>query len=202
MNKIDFTVVIPVYNTEPAHLMECVYSVINQSIKQKFNIYIMDDGSTDVRTLGVIQYFSVHPYITVVRQVRNGGISTVLNKAHEIIKTDLFHPNKLENQVAWLEENPQCDVCSTQLFSFKDKDMQRRPLITTQHALKTKPLRPGAWWIANHGTVIYKNQKVKDAGGYDITKRREQDVDLWKRMYEMGCQFYCLPQVHYAWRKD
>ena len=41
---IDFTVLIPVYNTNPIDLIECVYSVhwTNQTIKQEYDIVLVD----------------------------------------------------------------------------------------------------------------------------------------------------------------
>ena len=52
MKKIDFTVLIPVYNTKAAELIEAAFSVhpTNQSIKQDYKILIVDDGSTDQST--------------------------------------------------------------------------------------------------------------------------------------------------------
>ena len=53
----------------------------------------------------------------------------------------------------------------------------------------------------NHGTVIYKNQAVKDVGGYDIDKKRGQDVYLWKKMMEAGKKFHNVSDILYYWRR-
>ena len=55
-------------------------------------------------------------------------------------------------------------------------------------------------WLTNHGTVMYKNQSVKDVGGYMLAGRC-QDVDLWKRMYKAGYKIRTLEPITYAWRK-
>ena len=48
---------------------------------------------------------------------------------------------------------------------------------------------------------MYKNQSVKDVGGY-LLSGRKQDVELWKRMDKAGYKIRTLNPVAYAWRKD
>ena len=46
------------------------------------------------------------------------------------------------------------------------------------------------------------HESVKKAGGYNLCYRRGQDVDLWKRMFNLGMKIHTLPNVLYAWRRD
>lgn len=207
---IDFTVVVPVYNTAPDHLLECISSILNQSIVQDFNVTILNDGSTNVETLRMIKYLSKNNRVKVVTIKENGGVAAALNYFHKITPNkyiavcgsdDIFHKDKLKMQVEWLEKNPDTSVLSTQLFGFKNSDIERKSLFRSSHALNCNPKSDTNYWIANHGTVIYKNADVVDAGGYNDAIKRGQDVDLWKRMYDKGYKFQCLPDILYAWRR-
>lgn len=209
---IDFTVVIPVYNSSPACLVECIYSAINQTIKQNYKILIVDDGSTNEETIKAIELFTYHPKVMTRFLGENGGTSAALNYAHELVDSefiallgseDIFDRNKLQLQTEYLQRNRHVSVLGTQLFSFEHTDIHRAPLWTSSHKLipKVTDNPSNQYFIANHGTVLYNNQHVKDAGAYNLDFRRGQDVDLWKRMYSKGMIFHCMQQVLYGWRK-
>lgn len=209
---IDFTVVVPVFNTVPEHLLEAVSSILNQSIQQDYTIHIVDDGSTDKGTLRMLRYLAKMPKVKVQFFKENVGVGAVLNEFHSTCKNkyiavcgsdDVLHLDKFKVQVEWLENNPETSVLSTNLFGFDNYDIERKPLFKTDHKTDCHPKDTGSnrHWIANHGTVIYKNDDVKAAGGYDPKLRRGQDVDLWKRMHTMGFSFQCLPQILYGWRR-
>lgn len=211
MKKIDFTVLIPVYNTKAAELIEAAFSVhpTNQSIKQDYKILIVDDGSTNQDTLKALDFLGLQHGINVYHKHENGGTSSALNKGHEIIETDYIaimgssdvsFPDRFKLQVEHLEKNPDIDVLGTQLFSFKESDYTRTPIYQTSHKYETTLKERTEGWLTNHGTVLYKNQSVKDVGGY-ILPGRYQDVDLWKRMALSGKKIRTLDVVTYAWRK-
>ena len=56
-------------------------------------------------------------------------------------------------------------------------------------------------WPVNHGTVIYRNSAVMAVGGYNVTYKRGQDVELWKRMRANGSVFRNIEQVLYSYRR-
>ena len=76
---IDFTVLIPVYNTNPIDLIECVYSVhwTNQTIKQEYDIVLVDDGSDYVGTLNALEF------IKQIKQFAYKAIGEMLLKYYE-----------------------------------------------------------------------------------------------------------------------
>ena len=212
---IDFTVAIPVFNTKPAELLEAVYSIINQTIKQDFEIIIIDDCSNDLATINALKLFEDQSFIRsgirktfVLRLDENGGTSKALNVAHDLIKSeyiaimgsdDIADPNRFEKQIKHLEKNPQIDVLGTNLFSFYEDDIFRKPAHVTKHPYKAG--NGTSTWLVNHGTVIYKNKEVKRIGGYDLTKRRAQDIDLFLRLRNAGKIICNLPDILYAWRR-
>ena len=141
---IDFTVLIPVYNTNPIDLIECVYSVhwTNQTIKQEYDIVLVDDGSDYVGTLNALEFIKQIKGVKVYRKEQNGGTSSALNLGHALIKTnwiaiqgssDVSLSNRFELQVNHLKDNPDIDVLGTNLYSFRERDFQRLPIYKTTH---------------------------------------------------------------------
>ena len=55
VNKITISVIVPFYNSEK-HLSKCILSIIEQDNKSKFEIIMVDDGSTD-HSLDIIKNF-------------------------------------------------------------------------------------------------------------------------------------------------
>jgi len=211
MKKIDFTVLIPVFNTKAAQLIEAAFSLHheNQSIDQEYDILIIDDGSTLYETQSALEFLKTYPNIKVHHMAKNGGTSAALNKGHKLIKTewiaisgssDISFKDRFKIQCDHLNDHPEIDVLGTNLFSFLDADPFRKPIYTSSHKYITTLQERTEGWLTNHGTVIYKNDSVKKVGGYQLPGRA-QDVDLWKRMANSGMIIRTLPDVLYAWRK-
>ena len=70
------TVVIPVYNVEK-YLKRCVESVIAQDWK-KYEILLVDDGSTDNSPQICDNYVKTYDFISVIHK-ENGGLSEARN---------------------------------------------------------------------------------------------------------------------------
>jgi glycosyltransferase involved in cell wall biosynthesis len=206
---VDFTVLIPVFNTDPAHLYEAVRSILNQTIDQKFKIVVVDDGSTQISTITAINALR-SSNIVIRRLDENGGTSVALNHGHACIDSeyiaimgsdDISDRNRLASQVDFLKKRPDIDVLGTNLFSFKDNDIYRKPTWISKHA-ETPSLKTSSYgFLVNHGTVMYKNKSVLDVGGYDVKFKRAQDVNLWSRMAKAGKKFANISPVLYAWRR-
>lgn len=213
-DKIDFSVLIPVYNTKPDELLEAVFSVINQKINQHYKIVIVDDGSDCMDTIGVLEYLKKagkRGFCEVVVHTleHNQGTSKALNYGHSIISSeyvaimgsdDISHPERFAMQTQFLRGR-NIDVLGTQLFSFYRDDMTRKPLFTSSHPLHPTLTNTKDGWMVNHGTVFYKNETVKRFN-YNPEIGRAQDIDLWKRMgKDPNVKFVNLQQTLYAWRR-
>ncbi len=212
MNKPELTCIIPVYNTKPAALLEAVMCIVNQT-HPAHKIIVVDDGSTDYQTNGILEVINRLPSVQVVWMEDNGGTSVALNYAHKLVNTeyvalmgsdDVCSQDRFKKQMEYLKLNPRVDVLGTQLFSFKDSNILRTPSWKSSHPLKPNSIKGAAGtngFIVNHGTVIYKNEAVLKCGGYNVACRRGQDVDLWKRMWAKGYKFANLVDILYGWRR-
>lgn len=212
---IDFSVLIPVYNTKAHHLLESVDSILNQSIRKegyKYSIVLVDDGSTNADTKFALQYVRTLPGVKVFTHDTNLGTSAALNTGHKLIEStwiaiqgsdDISHPDRFFLQTKFLNNTKQpVDVLGANITSFYDSDIFRTSRFKSNHVQDPTPAVVNKHgWQTNHGTVFYRNQSVKDVGGYDVKFRRGQDVNLWNRMMAAGKKFKNLHDNLYMWRR-
>lgn len=204
---IDYSVLIPFYNTDPKHFREALTSILYQSRADYKEVVIVDDGSTDKDSLAVLREVLMwERRIRVERLDQNGGTSVALNRGHKVIESeyiaimssnDISLPDRFKKQIAFLERYPATDVLGTQLTGFWDDDPRKKVIVKTRHPSIPK----GKGWLTNHGTVIYRNSAVKEVGGYDPEYRRGQDIYLWNKLHAAGKVFRNLDETLYQWRR-
>ena len=116
------SVVIPVYNSED-YVAEAIEGVLNQTY-QDYEVIVVDDGSTDgsaavVRSFGDAVRYIFQP---------NAGVSAATNRGVSLSNgefiafldnDDIWLPEKLERQVAYLDTQPSCGFvnCDMQYIS-------------------------------------------------------------------------------------
>lgn len=75
--KIDLSIIVPVYNAEK-FLKKCMDSIVNQKTKYHFEVIVVNDGSED-RSLEILkEYEKNYPFVKIISQ-ENGGISKARN---------------------------------------------------------------------------------------------------------------------------
>lgn len=131
------TVVTPAYNAGP-YIKDTIESVLRQTYRN-FELFIVDDGSTD-NTADVIRTFS-DPRIKYVYQ-KNSGQSAARNAAIAAARgtyialldaDDLFYPEKLARQVAYMEAYPDCDFCYCKIYHFMSEAPSVRYYLAMEH---------------------------------------------------------------------
>lgn len=75
--SIDVSVIVPVYKTEQ-YLRECLESIIAQTIFDRIEIILVNDGSPDHSPEICDEYAQKHPNISVIHQ-ENAGVSAARN---------------------------------------------------------------------------------------------------------------------------
>ena len=109
---------------------------------------------------------------------------------------DIFLPEKIEEQVKFLEENPNCDVCYCDLYHFWDEDPSKLLKLNYKY-YSGEDVLPGLLeksFIAPLTVVLRKS--VFDRFGYfDENLKRSEDLDFWLRLAYGGAQICFLPKV-------
>lgn len=123
--QTDLTLIIAAYNEEK-HIAKCIDSILEQTYK-KFNIIIIDDGSTD-RTANIIKEYTYKaPNIYYIYQ-NNSGAAAARRKALDLVKTkyvsfvdadDLLSKNTLELALTTIRKS-KSDVVLFNLYTSLD----------------------------------------------------------------------------------
>ena len=73
----ELSVIIPIYNVEH-YLEECVSSVLNQETDMRYEVILVDDGSTDGSSALCDRFSAEHSHVRVIHQ-ENAGLSCARN---------------------------------------------------------------------------------------------------------------------------
>jgi glycosyltransferase involved in cell wall biosynthesis len=122
------TIAIPFYNSEK-FLHWSIQSVLNQTYSN-WELLLLDDGSTD-NSLAIAQKFISDSRIRIISDNMNKGIASRLNQSIDIAKGSLFarmdsddimFPNRIEEQVSFMNQNPSIDVVGSSAIIIDNKN--------------------------------------------------------------------------------
>lgn len=184
--KPKVTVLMSVYNGE-RFLPQAIDSILTQSYHD-FEFLIIDDGSND-RSREIIQSYN-DKRIRLINNRENIGLTASLNKGLELAggeyiarmdADDVSYPQRLEVQVEFLENNPAVallgawaevvdeDGKTIKVWRYPAGDCAIRWRLLTRNCLV-------------HSSVMYRKDKVRDAGGYNSSLKFAQDYELWAKL--------------------
>ena len=191
------SVVIPLYNKE-AHIENTIKSVLNQSF-QKFEIVIVDDGSTD-NSISVVKKFS-DPRIHFVQQT-NAGVSAARNRGIQEAKYNLiafldaddeWKQEYLETQYNLSIKYPECSVFACN-YEFKDSTGKIKPTI-----IKKLPFKEEDGILTNYFevascshppicsiSIMVKKYAIQSIGGFPTEITHGEDLLTWAKL---ACQY-------------
>jgi len=178
------SVIIPTYNRWPL-VNEAVESVLAQRA-QDFEIIVVDDGSTDGTAKELAKYgarlrlFSQHR--SGVSAARNLGAREARGRFLAFLDSDdLWRPEKLAVQTAFMEQHPQCQICQT------EEIWLRNGARVNPRAIHQKPsgdifLRSLELCLVSPSAVMMKRELFDATGGFDEALPVCEDYDLWLRI--------------------
>jgi glycosyltransferase involved in cell wall biosynthesis len=200
------SVLLPVYNTNPEHLVECLESIMLQTFND-FEVVLVNNGSTDWNTLTTISLLRNHKKIKIIDCPRQSGkknLSVALNTglkecAYEYIarmdSDDVMNPERLSKQFNCMKENPHIDILGTQLKNMNSKQVTSHPEYIPQFYYKVST------FFLCHPTVMFKKNKILEIGGYQETPDHiPEDYLLWVKALKAGLQIYNLQEVLVLYR--
>lgn len=200
-----FSVLMSVYKGEKAEFFSSAFdSILSQTLLPD-EIILVRDGEVYKELQDCIDKYLVDysNLITYIPLEKNGGLGNALNigviaARNDIIARmdtdDICVKDRFERQIRYLEKNPNIDVLGGQILEFTgniNNVVAKREVPKSQDEilkfLKTRnPF--------NHMTVIFKKNKVIEAGNY-LDFHYLEDYFLWLRMSLQGGQFANLEDV-------
>jgi glycosyltransferase involved in cell wall biosynthesis len=191
MSRPLITVVIGAYNAE-RYLAEAIESVLAQTYRN-LELIVVDDGSTD-RTGEIAQRYG--DPVRCIRQ-ENGGMAASRNRAIPEARGDYlafldaddrFPPDKLEQQLAVFEADPELDVVYGHVTEFLSPDLDE-----AARALLRAPEHDVPWPTPN--LMLVKRDAFFRVGLFSTDLRVGIGVDWYARATELGLKSTVPPVV-------
>lgn len=197
------TILMSTYNAEK-YIAETIESILNQTYKD-FELLISEDGSTD-NTLNIIKKYAEKDKRIKIFAHENMGASHSYNRAMELIENewiarmdadDIMMPNRIERQVAFIQENPDLAVASSFVYNIDENGKiiaKYESPLTNREIVADRVKRNHAIGF-HHPAVIMRKSVVQEVGGYRQAFWPTEDLDLWNRITERG--YIVLVQPEY-----
>ncbi len=184
---LKISVLLPVYNC-PTYVGAAIESILNQTFED-FELLIIDDGSTDDTPQVLTSYSDSR-----IRHIRheNKGLAGTLNVGIELAlgkyiarqdQDDISLPERLEKQLAYMEEHPECGLLGTWAHI-----MEGERLVDRLHRHPADPSAIQYALLLNnpfvHSSVMIRKSVLEKVGGYSTDPARQppEDYELWSRL--------------------
>jgi glycosyltransferase involved in cell wall biosynthesis len=178
------SVIIPTYNRMDV-LKNAIESVLAQTY-QDFELFIIDDGSTDNTREMLAEYGERVTYLFQenrgVSSARNLGIRSSTGRFVAFLDSDdVWLPEKLERQVAIMEQNPDLQLCHTEEIWIRrgvrvnpKKKHKKHSGYIFQYCLPLCVISPSS--------VMIRRTLFEKIGDFDESLPACEDYDLWLRI--------------------
>ena len=208
------SVLIPLYNCEKT-VRRSMMSVKNQTYTD-LEVIAVDNNCTD-NTMLIVKEFSKDIDIKIVK-CTVPGITPALNHGlwecegefvARLDGDDFWYPEKLEKQIAFLDQNPDIGIVGTQIRLLDEQGnveehgtMGRK----VKYPIDDEQMRMFLMYGQNpicHPSVVVRRFLFSIAGGYEHLFPRAEDLQLWLKLFP-HTRFANINEVlvDYTQRKD
>jgi len=196
MSKV--SVIIPCYN-QGAYLEEAVASVLDQTF-QDFEILVVDDGSTDARTVNMLRD-AAWPKTRVIR-TENQGLSAARNNGIReaqgayilpLDADDKIGKGYLEDAVRILDRHPEIGIvyCEAEHFGVRGGRWD----------LPEFSLEAILWGNIIFCSAMFRKRHWEAVGGYNINMVYGwEDWDFWLSLIRLNLKVYKIPKIYFYYR--
>jgi glycosyltransferase involved in cell wall biosynthesis len=184
--------IVPVFNGE-RYLNEALQSIFAQS-HPRTEVIVVDDGSTD----GTAEMMACYKQsVRFLRQktlgpaaTRNLGLSAARgNFVAFLDQDDLWHPQKLEKQLALFAVRPELDICIAHVQLFWVEEMQQEKSRLQSH--KRGRVVPGY----TTGSLLTRRSIFDFVGSFDPSLWFGDATEWFLRANELGKVIDLMPDV-------
>lgn len=199
------SVILPAYNAETT-ILETIQSIQKQTFAD-FELIVINDGSTD-RTLELLSTIE-DPRLRVF-SYENGGLPVARNRgivraAGEYITfidaDDLWTPDKLELQLAALQQCPEAGVAYSWTAFINEKGKllyARKPLVIEGNVLPKLLVEN---FICSGSNILVRKQFIDVAGKFEPSLKSVEDWDYYLRLAAQ-CPFVLVPKYQILYRQS
>lgn len=208
MNKPKVSIIMGIYNTPIKHVDMAVDSILNQTFMD-FEFIICNDACTDDTFEHIKKKYGKNKFIKLIENEKNMGLTYTLN--HCLEKTqgeyiarmdadDYSHSDRIEKQVQILDNDKSIGLVNCNVNVFNDNGIYKEriynEIINKTDFLKNNPIV--------HPAVMFRKSEISKVNGYrDIKKTlRNEDYDLFMRMYASGTKMYTIQEKLFDFRED
>lgn len=202
------------YNHEDT-LAETIQSVLNQTY-DNIQFIIVDDGSTD-KSCDIIKSFK-DERIELYKRKENEHICIATNYGFTKVKgsylaridsDDLWYPDKLEKQLQFMYQNPDCSVCFTWCDLIDENGNNINDLEPELLKLYESETLDQAQWLRKfyfqgnclaHPAVLMKTSVMEKTGEFVVAYRQLHDFDYWIRIAKQY-KIFVIPERLIAVRR-
>ena len=202
------SMLVPSYNTKREYVRECLESIRAQNGAFQIELVWINDGSTIEETVELeqelVRFQRTTRYIKVkyIRRDENYGISRSLRQginecSHEIVfrmdSDDVMLPDRMKFQLEFMDANPDCVICGTNIVAFDGTTRTNHPQII-------RSMDPKPNWFMNHPTLCLKRSAVLAVGNYGEIENGHEDRDLELKLLEKYGVVYNIPECLVKYR--
>lgn len=199
------SVVIPAYNAELT-IKETIQSVQQQTFSD-FELIVINDGSTD-RTLEILQSIK-EPRLRIFSYengglpvARNRGISNATGEFIAFLDADdLWTPDKLELQLAALQQHPEAGVAYSWTYYIDEQGKSLFPGIRIFYEGNVHADLLLRNFLLNGSNPLIRKQAIESVGKFDPTLKSGEDWDFYLRL-AASWLFVVVPSYQIFYRQS
>jgi glycosyltransferase involved in cell wall biosynthesis len=196
----------PVYNGMP-YLREAVDSILSQT-EQRFNLVVIDDGSTD-RTVDYLN--TINSSKIKVYSIGRQGLISALNFGINLIETEYFaimdsddvsDPDRFKFQLNFLNNNKDFVAVGTSIkyITTLPSDRYWQVKMPSDNQVIKKGLNNGRFVLCQ-STIMIRTSAIKKIGGYIANDDPIPDLGLFLRLSKEGKlsnleNCFCFVRLH------
>ena len=185
------SIVMPVYNSKD-YIQEAILSIINQTYKNWELLIVNEFGSDEYCTMLVSRFVILDDRIRLLQNEEKLGISESLNvglrsASGEYIARmdadDIALPNRIKEQVEFLEKNPDILLCGTRVEVFGSESWNWE-VETNKNIIATNIL---FYSPCVHPTIMFRKELISKNGVcYNKDYKASEDYDFFSKVLKFG----------------
>lgn len=199
----NISVLMSVYKNDiPKNVVTAVESVVNQTLKPKQIVMIVDGPVPEELKQTLLDFekkYKIYENIWLEKNLGTGGALEAgwerckYNFIAKMDSDDISVPDRFEKEMACFEKDPELDMVGSnaQEFFVEPENLGGIKAVPETHEEIVEFLKSRSPFC--HYTVMMKREALEKAGGYKPWFYAE-DYYLWIRMYLAGAKFYNIQE--------